>query len=279
MSPEKKMPLMNADFPRSKTIGSQLVAEDFPIAFLLAQVRKFFSHVAMPLYVSNLRPDHAPELAGGSNERELRHSSFSNHAFSLIELLVVVALIALLTTLAVPAVGSMSRSNEITRGQQLIERQLVTARQTAVARNRRVEVRFYKFTDTGAMGSAPTFRAVQAFLIDEKNKATPVGRMAKLPDSVVLNEVVANSSLLGLADKANWDASNDPQVSLPGVGTSYTAKAFQFRPDGSTSLAAMNMWFVSIHSAVNGATSAKPPVNFVTVQVDPVSGSVRSYRP
>ena len=201
------------------------------------------------------------------------------NAFSLVELLVVIALVALVSTFAMPAVGSLNRSNEITRAQQIIEQQLVSARGAAVTRNRRVEVRFYKFTGPGAIGNAQTFRAVQAFLIDENNKATPTGRIAKLPDSVLLNEVAANSSLLGLADKVNWDATNDPQVSLPGVGTSYTAKAFQFRPDGSTCLTATNMWFVTVHSAINGATAATPPSNFATVQVDPVSGAVRSYRP
>ena len=290
---------MNADFHRLKTGISQVVA-GLRRAHVPAQRggyiertawlwRWLCSHGAVspcsfPIRaparwnIWRLRRDHAPAQRGGAIERGRRHSGFSCRAFSLIELLVVVALIALLATFAVPAVGSLNRSNAVTRAQQLIEQQLVSARQTALARNRRVEVRFYKFTEPGAIGNAQTFRAVQAFLIDENNKATPVGRMAKLPDSVLLNEVAANSSLLVLADKT-WDASNDPQVSLPGVGTSYTAKAFQFRPDGSTGLTATNMWFVTIHSAINGATAATPPSNFATVQVDPVSGAVRSYRP
>ena len=50
-------------------------------------------------------------------------------------------------------------------------------------------------------------------------------------------------------------------------------------------------WFVTIHATrsgladtfrddrVGGNKATRPPLNFVTLQIDPVSGSVRSYRP
>ena len=198
-------------------------------------------------------------------------------AFSLIELLVVIALIALMATFAAPAVSSLLRGNEVTRAEQTLVQQFALARQTAIARNRRVEVRLYKFDNPEALGSDSTFCALQTFVINEDNSAKPFGRLAKLPASVVLNEAAANSSLLGLADKA-WTA-QDPQISLPGIGTSYTAKAFQFRPDGSTGLASGTKWFVTLHAATAGAAASSPPANFATIQVDPVSGAARSYRP
>lgn len=200
-------------------------------------------------------------------------------AFSLIELLAVIALLAILAVFAVPATANIMRGSEINRGDQALVQQLAIARQRAIARNRRVEVRFYKFINPDAVGSAPAFCAMQSFLIDENNKTTPNGRITKLPASVLINEVAANSSLLSVADKVNWDATTDPQISLPGAGTSYTAKAFQFRPDGSTSLDPTQIWYVTLHSAQAGATAATPPSNFATIQVDPVSGATRSYRP
>jgi uncharacterized protein (TIGR02596 family) len=199
-------------------------------------------------------------------------------AFSLIELLVVISVIIIMASFTAPSIASVLRGNEMNRAEQLLVQQLASARQTAIARNRRVEVRFYSLINPDAPGASKAFCAMQTFLIDENNRATALGRVSKLPVTVLMNEAAANSSLLSVADK-QWDATTDPQISLPGVGTAYTTKTFQFRPDGSTSLSSANKWYVTMHSAREGATAATPPPNFATIQVDPVSGAVRSYRP
>ncbi len=190
----------------------------------------------------------------------------------------VIAIIVVMAALVVPSVGSILRGNEMNRAEQLLVQQLASARQTAIARNRRVEVRFYKFDNPDDTGSTQTFCALQSFLIDETNAATPVGRLTRLPASVLMNESAANSTLLTLGDKS-WAPPADPKIALPGVGTTYTAKTFQFRPDGSTSLVPADKWFVTLHAATAGAAASAPPPNFATIQIDPVSGAVRSYRP
>ncbi|MCX6960984.1 MAG: Verru_Chthon cassette protein D, partial [Verrucomicrobia bacterium] len=163
------------------------------------------------------------------------------------------------------------------RAEQMVQQQLASARQTAIARNRRVEVRFYKFDNPDDIGTTQTFCALQSFLIDDLNAATPIGRLTKLPATVLINESAANSSLFTVSDKT-WTAGTDPQITLPGVST-YTAKAFQFRPDGSTSLSSASNWFLTLHAATAGATASSLPPNFATIQIDPVSGAVRTYRP
>lgn len=207
----------------------------------------------------------------------IRHTK---KAFSLIELLVVIAVLGIMAALVVPAISSVLRGIEMNRAEQMVQQQLASARQTAIARNRRVEVRFYKFDNPDDIGSTQTFCALQSFLIDDANAATPISRLTKLPASVLMNETAANSPLLRGSDKT-WTAGTDPQVSLPGVGSSYTAKTFQFRPDGSTSLSPTEKWFLTLHAATapGGATTTALPANFATIQIDPVSGSVRTYRP
>jgi uncharacterized protein (TIGR02596 family) len=200
-------------------------------------------------------------------------------AFSLIELLVVIAIIGVMSALVVPAMSSVLRGNEMNRAEQMVQQQLASARQTAIARNRRVEVRLYKFDNPDDIGTNQTFCALQSFLIDDTGAATPIGRLTKLPATVLINENTANSTLLTLSDKT-WTPPTgpDPQITLPGVST-YTAKAFQFRPDGSTSLSSADKWFLTLHAATAGATASTLPANFATIQIDPVSGSVRTYRP
>ena len=207
------------------------------------------------------------------------HSTMrARRAFSLIELLVVIAIIGVMSALVVPAMSSVLRGNEMNRAEQMVQQQLASARQTAIARNRRVEVRFYKFDNPDDIGTTQTFCGLQSFLIDDTGAATPIGRLTKLPATVLMNESAANSSLPDLPNKSSWSAT-DPQISLPGIGTTYTAKAFQFRPDGSTSLSSAKKWFLTLHAATAGATASSLPPNFATIQIDPVSGAVRTYRP
>jgi uncharacterized protein (TIGR02596 family) len=201
----------------------------------------------------------------------------ASRAFSLVELLVVIAIIGVMSALVVPAMSSVLRGNEMNRAEQMVQQQLASARQTAIARNRRVEVRFYKFDNPDDIGTTQTFCALQSFLINDTGAATPISRLTKLPATVLMNETAANSTLLQVTDKT-WTAGTDPQITLPGVA-SYTAKAFQFRPDGSTSLSPASNSFLTLHAARTSATDTTLPSNFATIQVDPVSGAVRTYRP
>jgi len=192
------------------------------------------------------------------------------------------AIIAIVVGFVVPSMGSIMRGNDMTRGEQIFQEQLALARQTAIAKNRRVEVRLYNFDDPEVVGTESLYRAFQTFIFDENNTAKPLGKIFKLPGILTINTNTTTSTLMALPAKM-FDTAKDPQINIPGVGTAYTAKAFQFRPDGSTNLpsAAGSNWFFTLvsSSVIAQVNSATLPPNFATVQIDPIGGTVRSYRP
>ena len=76
-------------------------------------------------------------------------SSKLRAAFSLVELLVVITIIAIIAGFAVPAVTGIMRGSALTQASQLLTDQLSMGRQLALSKNRAVEVRIYKYADPG----------------------------------------------------------------------------------------------------------------------------------
>src|SRR5204862_329387 len=105
----------------------------------------------------------------------------------------------------------------------------------ALTRNRSVEVRFYSFIDPEQPGeTTPYFRALQYFEIAEGGIPNPVGKVARFPDTVIMNSDTTLSSLFGNLAPSK-PGSNDPDLPR-GVKNKYTYVSFRFQPDGSTSL-------------------------------------------
>lgn len=205
-------------------------------------------------------------------------SLLSGNAFSLTELLVVIGIMAIIAAFTVPAINGILRSSNLNRAAQMVEQELSSARMTALAKSRSIEVRLYRYEDPQSPGTTVSYRALQTFLSDENGNFTPVGKMIRLPQGILINENQANSSIMTLDDKA-WTPPSDPQIDLPGVGTAYTSKAIQFRSDGSTSLDPNQKWYLTLHTWTDGSSTDTPPPNFATIQIDPVSGNTTTYRP
>lgn len=208
-------------------------------------------------------------------------------AFSLIELLVVMAIIALLFSFVVPAGNSMMAASRLTDGLSRVEGTLINARQVAIAHNHTVEVRFYQYGDPEVPGEQATvpssgrYRALQAFEYLDSGAASPIGKMERLPTGIAFDAGSTLSSLLARTQTKSFTAASglDPQVSLPrGVGTNYNCAAYQVTPSGMTTLTMAN-WFVTLHRETDGDNLPAPKGNYATVQVDPISGNVKHYRP
>ena len=197
-------------------------------------------------------------------------------AFSLIELLVVVAVLGVAMALIAPAFQGVSGAQEITRATDMMVAQLAQARQTAIARNRNVEVRFYTFNQ-GNEGSR--YRAFQAFLAPS-DTALPwesLGRFQPLPPSTCFDSGPSLSPLIASQTPVDGAAAG---VAIPGVGTLYQQITLTFRPDGTalpTGTSASSFLAIKESRLEDPLTSL--PANYALIQIFPRTGLCRAYRP
>ena len=189
-------------------------------------------------------------------------------AFSLIELLVVVAIIGLLMTAAVPVLNSVLENGRLTQAATLVVNQFNLARQRASAENKNITVRFIQ------KDASSPYDRIQLVTLDSANNATPVSRLTTLPMQTAIASDTALTSLMSLESTAS--SAKDP--SLPELGTSYLYKQCTFRPRGSLDLNIQSNWFATVVLQRN-ASNTTAPANFATIQIDPVNGGLQIYRP
>ncbi|MDX6765327.1 MAG: Verru_Chthon cassette protein D [Candidatus Methylacidiphilales bacterium] len=184
-------------------------------------------------------------------------------AFSLIELLVVLAIIAIIVPLSVPAVSSIQRGLGITSGGQMLSDAFVTARQEASVKNRSVEVRIIQ------TGTPPSFRALQNWIADDRGTMSPLGKVVILPKGTVISSNTSLSPLLA-AYPGNATAT------FGALGNcSYSVLRIRAGGQPDPSITSNNN-FVTVHATTD---TAIPPVNYFTVRLNPVTGRVTLFRP
>lgn len=207
-------------------------------------------------------------------------------AFSLIELLVVVAIITIILTLITPAVVPLLRASNINQSASMLVDELNLARQTALTQNHDVEVRFYQVaskTDAGDL----QFRAFRSFLPNAQNSAAaqPLSAVRYLPEPVILSPDAQYSTLLDYGGIGGQRAGlMKGQETLPGNNSSSTYISFLFRSTGGTNLTPVDppdgKWFLTLYlenAPRNAATGL--PDNYFTALVEPITGRVRTFRP
>jgi len=203
--------------------------------------------------------------------------------FTLIELLAVVSIMALIIALVAPAFNSIGKASSLTNGANMVMDQMNLARQSALAQSRLVEMRFYYLPGPADGTTATAYRAVRTFVYDATgSKATPMSGVKSLPSGIIMVSGSTFSTLLVAGQGGN--APTTGTENLPSM-SNVTYMAFQFRPSGSTNLnpngaSGGDKWFVSFKTETDRApNNTRPAVNFITAQLDPVSGRVRVFRP
>ena len=213
-------------------------------------------------------------------------------AFSLIELVIVISIIVIIAAFTIPAMNTLLKGSQLTQGANTLVAQLNIARQQALSRNRQIEVRFYRFGDPEVPGEDATdlktgkFRAMQLFQVLPTGVSVPIDKVQVLPGGVIFAYSEADG-LSSLIDMPTGKTPKKPGIDdkaaplLPrGVDLKYEYVSFKFMQDGSTDRSPTSKWYVTVIGINDKLESPnKPPPNFFTVQVDPVSGVTKIYRP
>jgi len=191
-------------------------------------------------------------------------------AFSLVELLVVIAILVLLMALLAPAFNSVLRGGAITRSGQAVGDQIALARQTAIAKNQIVTVRFFKMPGEG-VESEPRYRGMQAVAQQDDGTLKPLSRIVKLDTGNEISEKSDLSTIISNPTVTGTTSVNGQ--SLPYVG-------FRFRPDGAADLdlTSASGWYLTIVDSLR-PSNAGVPDNFFTLRLDPFTGQTRVFRP
>jgi uncharacterized protein (TIGR02596 family) len=198
---------------------------------------------------------------------QLRASRRATGAFTMVELLCVMAVIAILIGLAVSS-PSLFRSVNVTTSGNTVMEDLAYARELAIANNEPVEVWFLQ----PAGGTLIT--ATQIYLVDQSGNSTSYGNIHYLPKNLGVD---SGSYLSPVLVSGNLKSSNLPAIT--GLGTNYKAWYVRFMPDGSTTLSTTQQWYLTLHDVALGDQLTSLPPNYAMISIDPMTGASSLYRP
>ena len=226
----------------------------------------------------------------------MRTHPSEKRAFSLLELLAVIFIIGIIAVFVTPAVTTMLKGSQISQAEQIITDQFKLGRQEALIRNHNVQLRLIRFGDPEMPGEKAAdpktgyVRAIQLMEVLDNGAIVPIYQPQILPQSVIVDRTalstLVNDPTLSTPVQAKQarnvsDGSGGDPAMPKGIDWNYDYVSFRFRPDGSTTLSSTSgtIWCVTLRNFNDPPKGSTPPANFVTLQLDPVSGTVRIFRP
>jgi len=241
---------------------------------------------------------------GKSNHMKTRLLSFKLHrqAFTLVETLVVVSIIVLILALTGPTLLGTMQANKLTSAGSSLVGFLSEAQQLSSTLNAPVEVRFFRYQVSPDQFEA--YRSYQMFKVTTppvnpnvpwnfEELFEPIGQVFRLPEGIIIPR---ESSLSPVLDSQGFDdtTKNKPNGYSGVKGAKYVALRFMTdgtcrivstQASGASTLGALSFtslnqsYFTLAGNIGREITVANLPKNFFTIQIDPMNGKTRSYRP
>ena len=163
----------------------------------------------------------------------------AGQAFTLLEMLVVLAIAAILVGISVPAYLQITQASVLTTASNQVLDQLNLARQEALSLNQEVEVRFYSLPSPNN-SAVNVYRAMQPFGLNLTSNPASTNALSRPVFFPVQVQMASSTTLSTLLDTTRTDTYTGTGTSasypLPSVGLTYAYTAFRFKSDGSTTL-------------------------------------------
>jgi uncharacterized protein (TIGR02596 family) len=215
--------------------------------------------------------------------------------FSIFEMLVVLAIIGLLVGLALPAMTGVVKGSKLGQAADMVRQQIAAATEIAGTQNREVILRFYRYDDDLIPGSESAFRAIQLVgrkppseaattTEDAEGGVEDVEKIIRFPDGIIAVEGETYSSIF----TPEMACASPARIPKRGgrVNEMVPAECYEisFMPDGSTNLRVggtndHKVWFVTLVEENESRGGTNLPDNFITLQIDPFTSSVRRFQP
>lgn len=192
---------------------------------------------------------------------------YRRHAFSLLELLVVMGIMGLVLVMTLPALNSTREGLDVTRGTDIVVDSLNLARQQATSLNRPVVVRFYNSVadEDGVDG----FSRLQLFVLQDDGALEASTKMQRLPDRVLIS---------GAAGMRNFltNAPTTPSPAFP-AEAGLLASELTIRRDGSADLTPGQSSYLTV--VPRRQRDKSEPDNFGIVTIEPSNTTIAQIRP
>lgn len=233
----------------------------------------------------------------------LKPSSWQSRAFTLIEMLTVIGIIALLVALVTPALIDVIRSTRLNSAGDGLVNRISLAQQSAISQGTEVELRFYRYMDDENERASEelfyAYQVVQVPIVDGRVRPKALSDVYYIESGIILSSQAELSPLLQTTTEQT-PVRDDLFIFTPTANNvdprSVNYAALRFYSDGSCKMLDANDPGVDAEEAAFAYTippligsfltmveardaDATQPVNFYCVQIDPYTGKTRVYRP